>query len=576
MPLALRVTLTAIVWSVAIATHLMLSVAAGGAIVLVSLLAIAATAWLWGGAVGLAVGVAVGAAEGDLIRTQLAIGALPELVRAGHLFVPVTFGLIGLALGSTSTLRRQIRVHRDASDRAQYDVLTGLLNRSTFEARLEEWMRTAAADRPPMFAVLFVDLDRFKFVNDTFGHDVGDHLLRSIARTLRDNVRDEDIVARVGGDEFVIALRGLRDRETAAVIAEKLVKLLSAPFDVDGRAITVSASIGIAVYPRDGESVTALTKSADYAMYAVKSGGKNAFNFSTAEMRVSQTRRLDLERALRNALHDNELELVYQPQVSLDDGRLVGLEALLRWNSRELGLVSPTEFIPIAEEAGLIVPIGHWLLREACFQIRTWQAYGFADLKVAVNVSTLQFRQPEFLKQVTEAVADSRIDPAMLEIEITESVLIDQFELAVQTLRRLDRMGVRTALDDFGTGYSSLAYLQRLPIGTLKIDRSFIAGLTLSPTGQSGSVVPIIDAMTAMGRKLGKIIVAEGVETEAQARYLAQIGVDRAQGYLYSKPLTAAKADALLRGLVRAGSAAKRPSSRPVTPNSDAIVLMRD
>jgi diguanylate cyclase (GGDEF)-like protein len=576
MPLALRILLTTALWGSAAAARMVLGDGIGAGMVLVSLLAVAGTAWAWGSLAGFAAALVAGAAVGGLLRPDASRDAALGLLGDGGFVFPVALAVVGISVGRVVSLHRQVRIHREASDRARYDVLTGLLNRTTFEAEIASWMTRSTVGVPAMFAVLFVDLDRFKFVNDTFGHDVGDTLLRRIAQTLRDNVREGDVVARVGGDEFVIALRGLRDRETAAVIAEKIVKLLASPYEIDGRSIVVSASIGIALYPRDGEDVMSLTKSADYAMYAVKSTGKNAYNFSTSEMRTNQTRRLDLERALRVALHDNEFSLAYQPQVALRDGRLVGFEALLRWKSRELGDVPPSEFIPIAEEIGLIVPLGHWLLREACFQVRTWHAIGFEGLKVGVNVSTVQFRQREFLQQVAKALEDSRIDAAMLEIEITESVLIDQFELAVQTLRRLDRMGLPTALDDFGTGYSSLAYLQRLPIGTLKIDRSFIGSLAVSPTGQAGNVVAIIEAMTAMGRKLGKLIVAEGVETEAQARYLQHIEVDRAQGFLYSKPLTPTKAEVLLRRVAAATASPARPGQRHSAPASDGVVLVRD
>jgi predicted signal transduction protein with EAL and GGDEF domain len=351
----------------------------------------------------------------------------------------------------------------------------------------------------------------------------------------------------LGGDEFVVALGGVKDAAAAGVVAGKLCKRLATPFEIDGKSLNVSASVGIALFPRDGHDVATLTKSADTAMYAVKTGGKNSFTFTDHALRDRQARRLDLERQLRFALHDQELEVVYQPQFELASGRLVGFEALMRWDNRELGAVSPSEFIPIAEEAGMIVPLGHWLMREACHQARQWSAFGLPGLSMAINVSTLQFRQPGFLRQVDEAIRDAKVAPESIELEVTESVLIDEFELAVATLRRLDRMGVRTALDDFGTGYSSLAYLQRLPIRSLKIDRSFVAGLVLGPTGVGGSVVPIVDAITAMGRTLGKTVVAEGVETEAQARYLQRIGVQRAQGYHFAKPMSAAQAERLLR-----------------------------
>ncbi len=519
-------------------------------------------------------------------------GAYRNAVADGALLAPAALLAVGVAAGAWRRLLRQLRVHRAASDRAQFDVLTGLLNRDTFERRLEVWTQDSAPAHASEFAVLFVDLDRFKFVNDTFGHATGDQLLIAIADVLRENVREHDLVARLGGDEFVIALGGVKDAASAGVVAGKVCKRLSTPFEIDGKSLNVSASVGIALYPRDGSDVPTLTKSADTAMYSVKTSGKNSFTFTDHGMRDRQSRRLDLERQLRVALHDHELEVVYQPQFELSSGRLVGFESLMRWDNRELGAVSPSEFIPIAEEAGMIVPIGHWLMREACHQARQWSAFGIPGLSMAINVSTLQFRQPGFLRQVDEAIRDARVAPEAIELEVTESVLIDEFELAVATLRRLDRMGVRTALDDFGTGYSSLAYLQRLPIQSLKIDRSFVSGLVLGPTGVGGNVVPIVDAITALGRKLGKTVLAEGVETEAQARYLQRIGVHRVQGYHYGKPMNVAKAEQLLRreatvsarpeplaataGDPRASgsSSAAWPLARAAAP--DSVVLLTD
>ncbi len=542
---------------------------------------------LWGGALA-----ALGAGAGLVIENVGWGGGREVLhgaVRDGALLPPAALLAVGLATGAWRRLLSQLRTHRAASDRAQYDVLTGLLNRSTFERRLHAWMRTGGA-RGSEFAVLFVDLDRFKFVNDTFGHAIGDQLLVAIARVLQDNVRDGDLVARLGGDEFVIALNGVKDAAAAGQVAAKLVRLLGTPFETDGRVLTVSASVGVALYPHDGDDVQALTKSADAAMYAVKTSGKNSYHFSDHDQRHRQARRLGLERQLRNALHDQELQVVYQPQIEMATGRLIGFEALMRWHNRDLGLVSPGEFIPIAEEAGMIVPIGHWLMREVCRQAQAWSTYGIPGFSVAINVSTLQFRQPGFLRQVDEAVRDARVDPSLIELEMTESVLIADFELAVATLRRLEQLGVRTALDDFGTGYSSLAYLQRLPIGSLKIDRSFVSGLVLGPTGLTGNVAPIVDAITALGLKLGKRLVAEGVETEAQASYLKRIGVDRAQGFLYAKPMAVAQAERLLaRSAPRAAVTSVAPGvpavgHRPSVPMrpyggrgmSDSVVLVTD
>ena len=515
------------------------------AAVLVVIVVACAVGLVWGIAGGAIAGAAAAALVSGVPATRdgleaLAADASASVTALGSLALP-------LFVGTVVTWRRQVQVHRDVAGRAQYDVLTGLLNRVALEARLTTWItRGREEGRGVMFAVLFVDLDRFKIVNDTYGHDVGDRLLCAIARLLREHVREDDLVARLGGDEFVVALPGLRDRHTAAAIAAKLVALLCAPFDLGGKVVSVSASIGIAVYPTDGEDVSTLLTSADTAMYTVKARGKNSFVFSDLRLRDEQARRLELERRLRMAVADHRLQIAYQPQIDLASGRVGAFEALLRWDDPELGKVSPAEFVPVAEDAGLIVPIGLWMLREACFQARAWDSGDGRGVGVAVNVSTLQFRQADFVEQVEAALEASRLDPSQLEIEVTESVLIDQFDVAVHALRRLHRMGVSTALDDFGTGYSSLAYLQRLPIGSLKIDRSFVSCLSLTNHGRAGNAVPIVDAITAMGRTLGKTVVAEGVETPAQARYLTRIGVTRAQGFHFSKPLLAADATRLV------------------------------
>ena len=497
-------------------------------------------------------GVIGGALVGTLVAFGIGLdGEAPMSWRAamadGALLLPLALVAVGGSAAVGRQLLTQLNLHRDASDRAQYDVLTGLLNRRAFERQLDDWIRHPRTD-DQAFAVLFVDLDRFKFVNDTFGHTVGDQLLITIARVLMAHVREGDLVARQGGDEFVVALAGVRDAESAANVAGKLVALLSAPFKVDGKSVSVSASIGVALYPRDGEDVQAIIQSADAAMYAVKTGGKNAYHFSSVDQRHRQARRLEIERQLRLALREQEFEVAYQPQLELATGRLCGFEALMRWRNAELGMVPPSEFIPIAEDAGMIVPIGHWLMREACRQAQAWNEIT-PNVTMAINVSPLQFRQPDFLEQVEAAVRDARVDPGRIELEVTESILIDQFELAVATLGQLDRMGVRSALDDFGTGYSSLAYLQKLPIRSLKIDRSFVRELVLGPSGVVGDALPIVEAIAAMGLKLGKTVVAEGVETEAQARYLHRIGVGVAQGFHYAKPMSAERATALLRRL---------------------------
>jgi diguanylate cyclase (GGDEF)-like protein len=587
MAMWVRVGWTALAWGAVVGAHALAGTAAPAGVV-IGLVAVAATGLVWGGVGGLLAGLLFGIGRNALGEAGSAHDGIVLLVREGALFAPVAFGLLGFAIGSIVTLRHQLRLQRQASERAQYDALTGLLTRGAFERRLAAWMasadrRLARRDRrapqgatSPAFALLFVDLDRFKVVNDTFGHDSGDAVLKRFAATLRESVRDGDLVARLGGDEFAVALHGVDDQREAALIAKKVVAAIATPFDVAGRAVSVTASIGAAMYPGDGHDLAALVAHADKAMYTVKAAGKPSYDFSSPEMREARSRRHALERALRFALHDNEFEVAYQPQIDLSTGRaLVGFEALLRWNSRELGTVSPTECIPIAEETGAIVPIGHWLLREACFQIKAWQVMGHPGLKMSVNVSAVQFRQPDFVDQIVQAIVDARIRPSLLEIEITESVLVNQYDLALQTLRRLDELGVRTALDDFGTGYSSGAWLQRLPIGSLKIDRSVVSGLTLSAAGHAGVSVPIIEGMSALGQHLGKIVVAEGVETEHQASFLTHVGVARAQGYLFARPMKPGAAETTLRRLLEPAADRREAGSGPEAIGK-VVAVLRD
>ena len=532
-----------------------------------TLLLVGATSWMWGLWLGPLVGAGAWIGHHAFHHfMEERIWALPSLLNTDLLFEQVAFVAFGAVFGYLPFLRRQLLQHRAVSVRAQFDALTGLLNRTALERRLEGIVANAK-ETGSSFALLFVDLDRFKFVNDTFGHKVGDELLKEVATILRTSVRENDLVARLGGDEFLVALLGLNNPAVAENIARKLVKTLSTPMEIMGKVVSVSASIGIATYPKDGEDVESLTKNADSAMYQVKEAGKNSFNFSTQEMQMRQSRRLEIEQELRWALEQNQLQLLYQPQIALKSNTLVGFEALLRWHHPEMGTVSPEEFIPIAEDAGLILPIGHWLLREACHQAVSWNRLGLRPVKMAVNVSTLQFQQPDFLNMVGQALKDTGLPPEQLEIEITETVLMKEYDLARLSLKKLARAGINTALDDFGTGYSSLAYLQRLPISTLKIDRSFVSGLTLSPTGYIGSTVPIVEAICALALKLGKTVVAEGVETEAQRTFLANIGCSHAQGYLFSKPVQPYEAEQMLASL--------KPPTLVSDPESERL-LMRD
>jgi diguanylate cyclase (GGDEF)-like protein len=454
--------------------------------------------------------------------------------------------LAGPGVGYLGYLKAQLSNHQEISYYAEHDALTGLLNRATFERKLELAL-AEAEEQGDMLALLFVDLDRFKFVNDTYGHKVGDELLVRIARHLKANVRQGDLVGRIGGDEFTVALRNLRSLQVASVVAQKLVRVLSTPQQVSGKTLHVSASIGIGVYPEDGRDIKTLTKSADSAMYQVKARGKNGCTFSTGELRVQESRKLELERHLRAALHGNEFELHYQPQVDLATERVVGFEALMRWHSPELGVVSPSEFIALAEETGLIVPIGHWLLREVCYQLHSWQRSGLPSVKVSLNASALQFVHPDFLPQLKQALSDYCVDPHRLEIEITESLLLRDLPGTIKALQRFEALGIAIALDDFGTGYSSFAYLSQLPIRYLKIDRSFVRRIVTPQAKRAGDAAMIIEAICALAHKLGKEVIAEGVETLVQRDYLKRIGCEYAQGYLYSRPLPAREIERIMQ-----------------------------
>ncbi len=566
---------------------------AGSYAPLVALLPVAVSGWSWGPVGGLASGVF------GYLAVQVRMDALGvatwnplSLLQADQMFAFLACSGAGLVVGWMRRLEHNLHHERAARRKALVDPLTGTLVRRAFEERLKAELDAATATGSGL-ALLFVDLDRFKFVNDTYGHDLGDKLLREVGQILLSNVREEDLVGRVGGDEFMVALVGVRDEQAAGQIAKSLVRELSSPFTVEGRELQVSASIGVALYPRDGVGVEALLQSADAAMYQVKVAGKNAYNFSTVEVRTRLTRRLELERVLRRALAENEFKVVYQPQFRIVDGSLVGFEALLRWHSPDLGKVSPAEFIPVAEEAGMIAPIGHWMLRETAMQLRAWLRQGFVPVRVAVNVSTLQFHQSNFVDTVKGALGDSGIDPGLFELEVTESVLERDKDLAVRILRQLQRLGVRIALDDFGTGYSSLAYLQSLPIGTLKIDRSFVQKLGQGPLRgepatahevdpavrsalqrnvvrtSSGfeNATPIVEAICAMAHKLNKEVVAEGVETAYQRDFLRRLGADTAQGYFYAKPMMPAQAEELLKRVTtvtaEAIAAARASAIRP-------------
>ena len=434
---------------------------------------------------------------------------------------------------------------------AHYDTLTGLPNRSLWASRASQALAFARRHQLKL-AVLFLDLDNFKTINDTLGHPVGDRLLSSAAGRLSACLRDEDVLARIGGDEFVILLPKLNRSDDAAVVARKLLESLTQPFDIDGQELTVSTSIGIAVYPGNGSDIDVLLKHADTAMYGAKNEGRNDFRFFTPDMNSRVFARLKLENALRRAIERNELILEYQPQWEMPEQRLIGVEALVRWEHPERGRVTPLEFIPVAEESGLIHAIGDHVLRTACLQQAAWHAAGLRPMTIAVNISALQFRRQGFLERVRRIIDETGADPKGLDLELTESALMQPGPEIEAQLASLREMGFGLALDDFGTGYSSLAYLKRIPLTHLKIDRSFVQDLP----GDAEDAA-IATATLSIARDLGLAVIAEGVETPAQRDFLLTRQCRVMQGYLLSPPLPATAITQLLRDDQVGGPAAR-------------------
>ncbi len=416
---------------------------------------------------------------------------------------------------------------------AQHDFLTGLPNRVLLTERLAQSLGLANRHRKQV-ALLFLDLDHFKNINDSLGHAVGDQLLQSVADRLTANVRATDTVCRQGGDEFVILLAEIEQPLDATYVAEKLLAAFAAPHLIDGQELHVSLSIGISIYPDDGDNVDTVMQNADTAMFHAKANGRNRYQFFRTDMNTRAIRRLAVESSLRRALRQSEFVLHYQPQIDLVSGAMIGAEALIRWRDPEHGLVSPAQFVPVAEECGLIVPIGRWVLRETCRQVQAWLDAGLAAVPVAVNISALEFRHKDFLAGVALILKETGLAPRYLELELTESILMQDAKASESVLQTLAAMGLRLAIDDFGTGYSSLSYLKRFPIDTLKIDQSFVRDIVSD--ANDGTIVA---AVIGMGKSLKLRVIAEGVETQAQLDFLKARQCDEGQGYLFSHPLPA-------------------------------------
>ena len=450
--------------------------------------------------------------------------------------------------GVARDITARVRAEEELARMAHYDALTGLPNRALLHGRLERAM--ARADRgQTLLAVMFLDLDQFKEINDSLGHAVGDAVLKEISLRLESCLRTTDTVARLGGDEFTILLEDVRTAEEISRIADKLLRAISERADVAGHELHMSTSIGVTVYPLDDHDSDTLLRNADLAMYHAKQEGRNNVQFFSHDMSERTEKRVDMLARLRGAIARNELQLYYQPQVDVRSGAIIGVEALLRWNDRERGQVQPAHFIPLAEDTGLIVPIGEWVLREACRQAQAWRLAGLGPLTMAVNLSARQFRQKGLVQLVSAVLAESGLPPECLELEITESTMMHRAEEAAAGLRDLHALGVQISLDDFGTGYSSLAYLHRFPVHTLKVDQSFVRDIKSDRDDAA-----IVSTVITLARQLQLKSLAEGVETKEQLAFLRTRGCDSFQGYLFCHPLPAPQIEALLAGLRESGA----------------------
>ncbi|MBF0133909.1 MAG: EAL domain-containing protein [Magnetococcales bacterium] len=486
----------------------------------------------------------------------------PPVVRARvktHLNLKKQKDILAQAnLALVKEIQERQRLENQLREQAEYDTLTGLPNRQLFQDRLQQTVLLGERNLG-LFALLFIDLDRFKWVNDTLGHDAGDQLLVEAARRMKSVVRKSDTVARLGGDEFTIILSDIFHDSMAELVARKILENLVTPFHLKGQEVSISGSIGIAIFPSDGTTAEELTKNADSAMYQAKESGRNAFQFYSHEINQRAHRRMRLETELRHACQQGELFLDYQPKIKLATGQISGMEALLRWDHPREGILFPRQLIPLAEGTGLIHQIGEWVLFTACQEAADWSLQGFPGLKLAVNLSVLQFRDGDKLVQlVEEALAQSGFPAHLLELEITESIMMTHVDHVSGTLEKLQALGVTIAMDDFGVGYSSLALLKRLPVQTLKIDRSFVNDLSAHPES-----AVFIAAIVSMAQQLRLRVIVEGVETDEQLQMMKDQGDHDVQGYYFSPPLGKNAFLALLQGHIPLGGFRSSDYSAP-------------
>ena len=543
-PAVRRCVLVLASWTVYILFFARAHAVMGEGVAAFSLLLALMVSWLF----GLRAGVVAG-----LITLPVNLWLLNEVRMPSPLVAQVIHALPGSVvnicvaalLGYLHELRQTLqRQQRQLSYQASHDTLTHLPNRALFEDRLRQAL-TQDTLQVAHFAVLFLDLDGFKHVNDSLGHGVGDELLVAVAGHLQGALRYGDTIARVGGDEFTVIARHLRTPQDAGLVAQKLLAALTLPVEVQGHSLNINVSIGISVFPQDGTDVITLQKHADMAMYKAKRAGKNGARFFVPEMNAQANERFQLEFRLRAALHAQALTLHYQPQFD-EAGRVVGFEALTRWTDPELGIVPPDRFIPVAEDSGLMVPLGRWVIHQACRQLAAWHAAGHCSLRMAFNVSPEQFTHDDFVSEVGAALQHFGLKGADLELELTERLVVRDFESTVQRMRALRALGVGIAIDDFGSGHSALRYLLRLPVSTLKVDRVFVQDLDTGDETESQNARRVVGAVVALAHALGLDVVAEGVETPAQLHTVHDLGCQRIQGFLLGRPLPPSEADAVL------------------------------